>query len=168
LVIHQRGVVLTGSQLSDRRLDGRPTHLKQAAQDSCRRPGLSHLDLYYLHWPAPDVPFTDQVGALKDLRDAGVIRHIGLSNVSVEQFTAASEIAPIAAVTQRFNLLEQSSDELLALTRDTDVVFSPWFPTGQFAGIGSAASANSAAATPNMARLISPAIPRPPTQSHLL
>ena len=55
---------------------------------------------------------------------------MGCRNVSVEQFTAASEIAPIAAVTQRFNLLEQSSDELLALTRDTDVVFSPWFPTG--------------------------------------
>jgi aryl-alcohol dehydrogenase-like predicted oxidoreductase len=71
----------------------------------------------------------DQVATLAELREQGLIRHIGLSNVSVEQFRAAREIVEIAAVTVHYNIGDRIGAELLAATEDASVAFSPWHPT---------------------------------------
>jgi aryl-alcohol dehydrogenase-like predicted oxidoreductase len=77
---------------------GNPNYLRQSAHMSARRLGLAAIDLYYLHsGRAVDAPFEDQVGVLAELRQAGLIRHVGLSNVTLEQLRAAQVLTPIAA-----------------------------------------------------------------------
>lgn len=108
--------------------DGRPAHLKAACEGSLRRLRLDRIDLYQLHSPDPKVPFADSIGALKELRDAGKIRHVGLSNVSVDQLRQAREIVPIVSVQNRYNLgARQSEDVLDACARD-GLAFLPYFP----------------------------------------
>ena len=98
------GFIRGGPDYADFGAVGNREYLRQCAYLSARRLGLDHLDLYYLHSPnAADVPFEDQVGTLAELRQQGVIRHIGLSNVSVGQFRAAQRITDIAAVTAPYN-----------------------------------------------------------------
>jgi len=75
------------------------------------------------------VPFEDQIGTLAELRDEGIIRHIGLSNVSVEQFRAAQGITEIAAVTAHYNVSDRTGATLLAAAEADGVAFSPWYPT---------------------------------------
>ena len=109
---------------------GNREYLRQCAYLSARRLGLDHIDLYYLHRPdAADVPFEDQVGTLAELRQQGVIRHIGLSNVSVGQFRAAQRITDIAAVTAHYNIGARTGADLLDAAEADGVAFSPWHPT---------------------------------------
>ena len=108
---------------------GNPNYLRQSAQMSARRLGLDVIDLYYLHsGRALDAPFEDQVGALADLRQAGLIRHVGLSNVTLEQLRAAQSIVPVAAVTAQYNVTERPGADLLAAAEADQIVFSPWHP----------------------------------------
>ncbi len=108
--------------------DGRPAHLKAACEGSLRRLRLDRIDLYQLHSPDSKVPFADSIGALKELRDAGKIGHVGLSNVSVDQLRQAREIVPIVSVQNRYNLgARQSEDVLEACARD-GLAFLPYFP----------------------------------------
>jgi aryl-alcohol dehydrogenase-like predicted oxidoreductase len=91
---------------------------------------VDQIDLYYLHSPAAaDVPFEDQVGTLAELSDQGVIRRIGLSNVSTGQFRAARQITEIAAVTALYSISERAGAGLLAAAESAGVAFSPWHPT---------------------------------------
>ncbi len=83
--------------------NGRPAHLKRACEASLRALAVEAIDLYQLHAPDDRVPFAEQVGALAELRAAGKVRHVGLSNVSVAQIREAQEIVPIASVQNRFN-----------------------------------------------------------------
>jgi aryl-alcohol dehydrogenase-like predicted oxidoreductase len=97
---------------------------------SLRRLGLERIDLYYLHsGAATDAPFDDQVGVLAELRAQGLIRHIGLSNVTVEQFEAAREIVEITALTANYNLGTRLGSAHLAAAERAGIVFSPWGPT---------------------------------------
>src|SRR5579859_319953 len=108
---------------------GNPNYLRQSAQLSARRLGLDVIDLYYLHsGRALDAPFEDQVGALADLRQAGLIRHVGLSNVTVEQLRAAQSIVPVAAVTALYNVTERAGADLLAAAEQDQIAFCPWHP----------------------------------------
>jgi aryl-alcohol dehydrogenase-like predicted oxidoreductase len=108
---------------------GNPNYLRQSAQMSARRLGLDAIDLYYLHsGRALDAPFEDQVGALADLRQAGLIRHVGLSNVTLEQLRAAQSIVPVAAVTALYNVTERVGADLLAAAEADRIVFCPWHP----------------------------------------
>lgn len=108
---------------------GNPNYLRQSAQLSARRLGLDVIDLYYLHsGRALDAPFEDQVGALADLRQAGLIRHVGLSNVTVEQLRAAQSIVPVAAVTALYNVTERVGADLLAAAEKDRIAFCPWHP----------------------------------------
>ena len=108
---------------------GNPNYLRQSAQLSARRLGLDAIDLYYLHsGRALDAPFEDQVGALADLRQAGLIRHVGLSNVTLEQLRAAQSIVPVAAVTALYNVTARLGADLLAAAETDRIVFSPWHP----------------------------------------
>jgi aryl-alcohol dehydrogenase-like predicted oxidoreductase len=108
---------------------GNPNYLRQSAHMSARRLGLDVIDLYYLHsGRALDAPFEDQVGALADLRQAGLIRHVGLSNVTLEQLRAAQSIVPVAAVTALYNVTERVGADLLAAAEEDRIVFCPWHP----------------------------------------
>src|SRR5207247_9977567 len=81
--------------------DGRPAHLRAACDRSLRALGVERIDLYQLHAPDPKVPFAETIGTLADLRDAGKIRWIGLSNVSMSEIREAQAIAPIPSVQNR-------------------------------------------------------------------
>src|SRR5690348_16987544 len=74
--------------------DGRPEHLRRAVEGSLRRLKLERIDLYQLHAPDPKVPFAESVGALAEMRRAGKIRHVGISNVDVAQHAEARRIVP--------------------------------------------------------------------------
>ena len=92
---------------------GRPAYLRQQAELSLRRLRVERIDLFQLHRIDPEVPLEEQVGELKALQDEGKIRHIGLSEVSVEELEAAQRIAPIVSVQNRFNLADRASQDLL-------------------------------------------------------
>ena len=78
--------------------DGRPQHLREALEGSLRRLRLSHIDLYQFHRPDPKVPFEDSVGTLAQMKQEGKIRHVGLSNVTIDQLERAQKIVPIVTV----------------------------------------------------------------------
>jgi aryl-alcohol dehydrogenase-like predicted oxidoreductase len=108
---------------------GNPNYLRQSAHLSARRLGVEQLDLYYLHsGRATDVPFEAQVETLAALRDEGLIRHIGLSNITLDQLRIAQAITPIAAVTAHYNLAVRTGGELLRAAEQDGIAFSPWHP----------------------------------------
>ncbi len=113
---------------------GQPAYLRQQAELSLRRLGLESIDLFQLHRIDPSVPLEDQVGELRDLRDEGKIRHIGLSEVTVEELRAAQEIAPIATVQNRFSLGTRNADDLLAHCEANNLGFIPWRPVADHTG----------------------------------
>jgi pyridoxine 4-dehydrogenase len=108
--------------------DGRPEHLKEACADSLRRLRLDAIELYQFHRPDPKVPYEVSVGALKDLQDEGKIRHIGVSNVSIEQLETAREIVEVVSVQNRFNLTDRSSQDVLERCEELGIAFFPWAP----------------------------------------
>jgi pyridoxine 4-dehydrogenase len=118
--------------------DGRPGHLREACETSLLRLRLERIDLYQLHSPDPGVPFEESVGTLAELREEGKIRHVGLSNVSVEQLEQAQEIVLIAAVQNRYSLVDRSSEDVLKACGRDGLSFIPWFPlaTGDLARSG--------------------------------
>jgi pyridoxine 4-dehydrogenase len=108
---------------------GADNYLRQAARLSARRLGVERIDLYYLHsGRAVDVPFEAQIETLASVRADGIIRHIGLSNVTVEQFETARTITDIAAVTAHFNVADRTNETLLRAVERAGAVFSPWQP----------------------------------------
>jgi pyridoxine 4-dehydrogenase len=123
------GFVRGGFDYSTLDAVGNPNYLRQSAQLSARRLGVDVIDLYYLHsGRAVDAPFEDQVGVLAELRQAGLIRHVGLSNVTAEQLRTAQSIVPVAAVTALFNVTARVGADLLAAAESDGIVFSPWHP----------------------------------------
>ena len=113
---------------------GVPAYLRQQAELSLRRLKVEAIDLFQLHRIDPAVPLEDQVGELAKLRDEGKIRHIGLSEVSVEELQAAQKIAPIATVQNRFSLGTRDSQALLAHSEANDIGFIPWRPVADHTG----------------------------------
>jgi aryl-alcohol dehydrogenase-like predicted oxidoreductase len=107
---------------------GRPEYLRQCVEMSLRRLNLETIDLYQLHRIDPQVPVADQLGALADMQAAGKIRHIGLSEVNVNQIRAAQEIAPIVSVQNLFNLVNRSAEPVLDYCEHEGIAFIPWFP----------------------------------------
>ncbi len=129
---------LSRSGPGDWRPLGRPEYLRQQAEMSLRHLGLDRIPLFQLHRIDPQVPLSDQVGELKLLQDEGKIAHIGLSEVSVDEVTAAGEFATIASVQNLYNLGNRSSEALLEHAEANDIAFIPWFPlaTGKLAQPG--------------------------------
>jgi pyridoxine 4-dehydrogenase len=107
---------------------GRPAYLRQQAELSLRHLGLETIDLFQLHRIDGEVPLEDQVGELKKLQDEGKIRHIGLSEVDVDQVKQAQEVATIATVQNLFNLTNRSAEALLDYSTEQGIGFIPWFP----------------------------------------
>jgi aryl-alcohol dehydrogenase-like predicted oxidoreductase len=108
--------------------NGRPEHLREACEGSLRDLRVDRIDLYQLHAPDPDVPYAESVGALKELQDEGKIRHVGVSNVSVEELEEARSIVDVVSVQNRFNLGDRSSADVLAICERDGLAFFPWFP----------------------------------------
>jgi aryl-alcohol dehydrogenase-like predicted oxidoreductase len=107
---------------------GRPAYLRQQCELSLRRLGVERIDLFQLHRIDPDVALEDQVGELKKLQDEGKIRHIGLSEVSVEEIEAAQAVARIVSVQNLFNLARRDAEPVLEHCERNDIAFIPWFP----------------------------------------
>ncbi|AMM22103.1 oxidoreductase [Frondihabitans sp. PAMC 28766] len=136
---------------------GRPEYLRQQTEMSLRWLGVDRIDLYQLHRIDAKVPLEDQVGELKKLQDEGKIRHIGLSEVSIDDVKAAQKVATIASVQNLFNLTDRSAEPLLDWSTEQGIAFIPWFPlaTGSLAGEGSplAELAEKKSATPSQLAL---------------
>jgi aryl-alcohol dehydrogenase-like predicted oxidoreductase len=123
------GFVRGGPEYSDMSAVGNKYYLRQAAYMSLRRLGLDHIDLYYLHTPTmTDAPLEEIIGTLAGLRQDGLIRHIGLSNVSAGQLRTALTITDIAAVTVHYNVAVRLGAAVRALAAERTIVFSPWHP----------------------------------------
>jgi pyridoxine 4-dehydrogenase len=118
--------------------DARPERLKDCCEGSLRRLKLARIDLYQLHSPDPQVPYEDSVGALKELQEEGKIRHIGISNVSLEELEQARGIVDVVTVQNRYNLTDRDSEDVLEACEQAGIGFIPWFPlaTGKLAEPG--------------------------------
>ena len=119
---------------------GRPEYLRQEAEMSLRRLGVDRIDLFQLHRIDPKVPLAEQVGELARLQQEGKIRHIGLSEVTVDQLKQAQRYATIVTVQNKYNLEERTAEPLLDHAAKHGIGFIPWFPlaTGGLAKEGSA------------------------------
>jgi aryl-alcohol dehydrogenase-like predicted oxidoreductase len=107
---------------------GRPEYLRQQAELSLRRLRLGRIDLYQLHRIDPKVPLADQIGALRRLQDEGKVRHVGLSEVTVDQLVEAERITPIASVQNRYNLTDRAHEDVLEYCERRGIAFVPWRP----------------------------------------
>jgi pyridoxine 4-dehydrogenase len=116
--------------------NGRPEHLRRACDGSLRRLKLDAIDLYQLHAPDPDVPLEESVGALAELQEAGKVRHVGLSNVDVDQLKVARGVVEVVSVQNRYNLADRGHEPVLEACEEAGLGFIPWFPlaTGDLAG----------------------------------
>jgi pyridoxine 4-dehydrogenase len=113
--------------------DGRPEHLREAVHGSLRRLKLDRIDLLQFHTPDEKVPFEDSVGALAELQRAGAIRHVGLSNVDVDQIERARRITAIVSVQNRLAADGSDDDEerdVLAYCERSRIAYLPWAPLG--------------------------------------
>jgi len=107
---------------------GRPEYLQQELEMSLRRLGVEALDLWQLHRIDAKVPREEQFGVLKEAIDSGKAKHVGLSEVSVEQIEAARQIVPIATVQNLYNVADRSSEAVLDYCEANGIGFIPWFP----------------------------------------
>jgi aryl-alcohol dehydrogenase-like predicted oxidoreductase len=114
---------------------GRPAYLKQQVELSLRTLKLERIDLIQLHRIDAEVPLADQLGAFKELQEQGKVRHIGVSEVSVEELKAAREIVDVVSVQNLYNLTDRKSQDVLDYATAEGIAFIPWFPiaTGDLA-----------------------------------
>jgi aryl-alcohol dehydrogenase-like predicted oxidoreductase len=109
-------------------VNGQPKHLKEALEGSLKRLKLDRIDLYQLHRFDPQVPVEESLGVLKDAQDKGLIRHIGLSEVSVEQIQQAQKMVEVVSVQNMYNFSNQRWGDVLTWCEERNVAFIPWYP----------------------------------------
>jgi aryl-alcohol dehydrogenase-like predicted oxidoreductase len=136
---------------------GRPEYLRQCCEMSLRRLELDTIPLYQLHRIDPKVPREEQFGVLAELQQEGKVRHLGLSEVSVDEVRAAGEFFRVATVQNLYNLTERRSEDVLRHCEAEGIGFIPWFPlaAGDLARPGGAVAEAAAAhgATPGQVAL---------------
>ena len=110
--------------------NGRSEYLKRCVEGSLKRLRLERIDLYQLHTIDPKVPTEESLGALKEMQNAGKIRHLGLSNVSTAEIERARKIVPIMSVQNRYNIEDRESEKVLVYCEKENLGFLPWFPIG--------------------------------------
>ena len=109
---------------------GRPEYLRQCVQMSLRRLGLERIDLWQLHRIDEAVPREDQFGVIAQMQKEGLIRHVGLSEVSVDDVRHAQQYFPVVSVQNLYNVGNRQSEALLAHCQEHGIGFIPWFPLG--------------------------------------
>ena len=115
--------------------DGRPEYLKQCVDKSLKRLRLERIDLYQLHRVDPKVPMEDSLGALKEMQDAGKIRHVGLSEVSPDEISRARKVVPIVSVQNQYNIGNRKWENTLTYCEKERLGFMPWSPIGGSRGL---------------------------------
>ena len=108
--------------------DGRPEHLREACEASLKRLKLARIDLYQFHRLDPKVPLEDSIGELARLQKEGKIRHLGVSNFTVEELARARRVTPIVSVQNRYNIADRASADVLAVCEHEGLAFIPWAP----------------------------------------
>jgi pyridoxine 4-dehydrogenase len=136
VVATKAGLLRTGP--GDWHALGRPEYLRFACEMSLRRLAVERIDLFQLHRIDPAVPAEEQFGVLAELQQEGKVRHLGLSEVSVEELEHAQEHLEVATVQNRYNLLDRGSEDVLLRCEEQGIGFLPWFPiaTGDLAEPG--------------------------------
>jgi len=121
-----------GMKLAEGKEGGKPAYVRQAAEDSLRRLGTDHIDLYQMHQPDPSTPIADTLGALNELIKAGKVREIGCSNFSAEQLREAAQIrggTRFVSVQNNYSLLHREPEpEVLPECQRLGIAFLPYFP----------------------------------------
>jgi aryl-alcohol dehydrogenase-like predicted oxidoreductase len=110
--------------------DGRPEKLRKDLEGSLKRLRLERIELYQLHTVDPRLPLEVSVGVLADMQREGKVRHVGLSNVSVQQLEQARSIAPVVSVQNRYHLGDRKSEDVLRACERLGIAFLPWYPLG--------------------------------------
>jgi pyridoxine 4-dehydrogenase len=110
--------------------DGRPEYLARCVDKSLKRLKLERIDLYQLHRIDPKVPVEESLGALKAAQDAGKIRHVGLSEVTVAEIEQAKKVMPIVSIQNRYNITDRDSEDALNYCAKEKMGFIPWAPIG--------------------------------------
>ena len=128
LVVATKGGLVRTQPGGDWPKDGRPEHLRAACEGSLRRLRLEQIPVYYLHRPDPEVPYEASVGALKELKDEGKIRHVAVSNVSLELLATARTIVDIALVQNQYSLTDRRAQDVLDACEQAGIGFVPWAP----------------------------------------
>lgn len=118
--------------------DCRPKHLREAVEGSLKRLRLDRIDLLQLHTVDPKLPYAEQIGTLVELQREGKIRHIGVSNVDLDELKEARQLATVVSVQNEYNLIERESEDVLEYCTRENIGFIPWFPlaTGDLANAG--------------------------------
>ena len=112
-------------------INGTPDYAQRALNNSLQRLGVEHIDLWYLHYPDPETPIEDTVGAMSAAVSAGKVRSLGLSNVTADQVRRAHQVRPIAAVQYEYSLWRREAEtELLPTLRELGIALVPWSPLG--------------------------------------
>lgn len=117
---------------------GRPDHLRAQCDGSLGRLGVECIDLFQLHRLDPDVPASEQFGVLRDLRDEGKVKEVGLSEVGVDEVAAALAIVPVSSVQNQYNLAHRDGEDVVEFCAAHSIAFVPWFPlaSGRLARAG--------------------------------
>lgn len=110
-------------------MDNSPSFLKQAVNDSLTRLQTDYIDLFYIHFPDDKTPKAEAVGALKELKDEGKIRSIGVSNFSIDQLKEANQDGYVDVIQSEYNLLKREAErEIFPYTAENNITFVPYFP----------------------------------------
>jgi len=109
---------------------GRPEYLRQCVLMSMRRLGVEHIDLWQLHRIDSKVPRDEQFGVIADMQREGLIRHAGLSEVSVSDIESAKQYFPVVSVQNMYNLVNRKHEAVLDYCEREGIAFIPWFPLG--------------------------------------
>ena len=115
--------------------NGRPEYLTRCVEKSLKRLQLERIDLYQLHRIDPKVPMEESLGALKEMQEAGKIRHVGLSEVSAEEIDRARKVLPIVSVQNQYNIGNRKWEKTLTYCEKEGLGFMPWSPIGGNRGL---------------------------------
>jgi pyridoxine 4-dehydrogenase len=133
--------------------EGRPAVLRAQIEESLRRLRTDSIDLYYLHRVDPQTPLEDSLEVLAAARESGQIRHVGISEVDVEQIERARQVVPIAAVQNHYNLAERRHEGVVDHCAAEGILFVPYFPLRAGPPPAASAIAERQAATPSQVAL---------------
>jgi aryl-alcohol dehydrogenase-like predicted oxidoreductase len=130
--------------------NGRPDYLRRRATESLKRLGVERIDLWQLHRIDEKVPRNEQFDVIRAMQQEGIIRHVGLSEVTVEEIEAARRYFPVVTVQNKYNLMDRSSEDVLDFCEAEGIGFMPWYPL---------AAGNLADANPDLGDLAARATP---------